>query len=165
MELRKAERDCYCRFCDKKIKRNTEEVIAHYTYRNTGQHIFICKECIEKSTELINSKNTILRDSDKAGTKYTDVQLEKPNMIEFGVMKDIKDIPYIDIVDKLKEEFEEVLVELNEKINIKDLASELLDLSQVSFTYLKKLELEGLIEIKAENKKHLKKLDDRGYIL
>ena len=53
MKLRKSNRTCYCRFCDKEIERNTEDVIYEYSYRNKGQHIFICKDCIKEAYNLV----------------------------------------------------------------------------------------------------------------
>lgn len=45
LERRQMERDAFCRACDKVIKRNTEEAIVWYSWRNKGQHILICLPC------------------------------------------------------------------------------------------------------------------------
>ena len=101
-------------------------------------------------------------ESDKAGTNYQDVPLFIPNTLKFGVMKEIDTFTLQAIRSKLREEYLEVMAE---SVNdVERLASELMDLCQVSFTYLKKLEKMGLIVIENENYKHLNKLTEREYI-
>lgn len=53
MEYREAKRDCYCRSCDDLIIRGTK-VIAMYSHRNKGQHIYLCVRCVNQMNELIN---------------------------------------------------------------------------------------------------------------
>jgi len=52
LERRQMERDAFCRACDKVIKRNTEEAIVWYSWRNKGQHIMICLPCSQKIGEM-----------------------------------------------------------------------------------------------------------------
>jgi hypothetical protein len=42
---RKAQRDCVCRGCDKRMKKNVDDVIHTYSSRNRGQHILFCFDC------------------------------------------------------------------------------------------------------------------------
>lgn len=61
MEYRVSERNCFCRLCDREITKNSEKVIAHYSHRNKGQHIFICRECVSEMfttvvTDELNEK-------------------------------------------------------------------------------------------------------------
>jgi len=61
LERRQMERDAFCRACDKVIKRNTEEAIIWYSWRNKGQHIMICLPCSQKIGEMageVYDKNT-----------------------------------------------------------------------------------------------------------
>lgn len=99
----------------------------------------------------------------KVGSNAIEVPLND-HKIEFGVMKDILKYRYYEIIEKLEEEYEEVIetIEYNHSIDHK--VEEIFDLMQVCFTYLKKLELNGTINIKKENEKHLNKLKKRGYI-
>lgn len=53
MEHRYTERDAYCRGCDKKIERHSEKVTAMYSWRNRGQHIYLCDECISKAFGMV----------------------------------------------------------------------------------------------------------------
>jgi uncharacterized protein YlaI len=43
---RKILRTAYCRGCDKEMNSGTE-VIATYSFRNRGQHIYFCLSCSE----------------------------------------------------------------------------------------------------------------------
>lgn len=52
LERRQMERDAFCRACDKVIKRNTEEAIVWYSWRNKGQHIMICLPCSQTIGEM-----------------------------------------------------------------------------------------------------------------
>jgi hypothetical protein len=51
-EHRKSERDCFCRGCDKKIKRNSEDIIYTYSFRNKGQSIIFCEDCVQEMFKL-----------------------------------------------------------------------------------------------------------------
>lgn len=53
INYRQTERNAFCRGCDKEIKRKTESVIATFSNRNRGQHIYFCKKCVEKMWFLI----------------------------------------------------------------------------------------------------------------
>lgn len=52
MEFRLTTRDAFCRGCDQAILKNTEEVFYTYSYRNQGQSIFLCRECVAKVIEM-----------------------------------------------------------------------------------------------------------------
>ena len=131
-----------------------------------------CKKCSSYGIcphsyfEYDKDPNTLpvsIPDSNKAGSKAIDVPLYIPNTIRFGVMKDLDNITYQDIKEKLTEEYKEVLVEYKNK-TIYPMASELIDVMQVCYTYLKKMQNDGLIIIENENCKHLNKLEGRGII-
>lgn len=47
-EIRQTERKANCRNCDKVIKPKTEKIIYIYSFRNRGQNIFICKDCLNR---------------------------------------------------------------------------------------------------------------------
>lgn len=51
MEIRKAKREAYCRGCDKVIEKG-EEMFSTYSWRNRGQNIHICLDCIDKITKM-----------------------------------------------------------------------------------------------------------------
>lgn len=51
-EYRQAQRDANCRVCDKEVSRGTEAVFW-YSYRNRGQHIVICPNCVETLYNLL----------------------------------------------------------------------------------------------------------------
>ena len=53
IEYRYTERDAFCGGCDKEIVAKTEKVFATYSYRNKGQHIYICVDCINKFNQLV----------------------------------------------------------------------------------------------------------------
>ena len=52
--IRKAEREAFCRFCDKVIRKG-ETMFSFYSWRNRGQNIHICLDCIEKFKTLDTS--------------------------------------------------------------------------------------------------------------
>ena len=45
-ERRQAQRDAFCRSCDKVIKKG-EDMVSMYSWRNQGQHIHLCLDCSE----------------------------------------------------------------------------------------------------------------------
>lgn len=51
IKLRGLERDAYCRGCDELMKKHTS-VIATYSFRNRGMHIFFCLDCAELIGQL-----------------------------------------------------------------------------------------------------------------
>ena len=53
-ERRKIKRDGFCRGCDQKLKRDEDEVIYTYTFRNRGQNILFCLDCCKNIGELAN---------------------------------------------------------------------------------------------------------------
>lgn len=44
---RLAARNAYCRSCDKVIKRDVDFMITLHSFRNTGQNIHICTDCVK----------------------------------------------------------------------------------------------------------------------
>lgn len=52
-EYRLAKNTCYCRSCDKEMRRNVDWGIFMSTFRNCGQKISICKDCVFKMHKLI----------------------------------------------------------------------------------------------------------------
>jgi uncharacterized protein YlaI len=56
IKFRLAKADLYCRGCDREVKRNKEWVIATYSFRNRGQHIYFCYDCAKKISDLITNK-------------------------------------------------------------------------------------------------------------
>jgi len=59
MNYRTLERSGYCRGCDKLIEKNTEKLISIYSHRNRGQHIYLCKDCVDKMVKLISDNKEI----------------------------------------------------------------------------------------------------------
>lgn len=56
IEYRQTERDAFCRGCDKQIKKKTEKVIYTYSWRNRGQNILICLDCVGEINRLIKGE-------------------------------------------------------------------------------------------------------------
>ena len=44
IELREAQREAFCRGCDRAIPKG-RKMVATYSFRNRGQHIFFCLDC------------------------------------------------------------------------------------------------------------------------
>ena len=42
---RKVKRDAYCRGCDTELRRDVDECIYTYSWRNRGQSILFCLDC------------------------------------------------------------------------------------------------------------------------
>lgn len=55
-EYREAERICFCRVCDKTINKG-ESAVFWYSFRNTGQNIMVCADCVETIYELLPKEN------------------------------------------------------------------------------------------------------------
>lgn len=53
MEYRLSKRDSYCRGCDKTLKRDKDRIMAMYSFRNRGQYIYFCKDCVLKMNSLV----------------------------------------------------------------------------------------------------------------
>lgn len=51
-EYRNAERDCFCRVCDRTIVKG-ESAVFWYSRRNRGQHILVCADCVETIYDLL----------------------------------------------------------------------------------------------------------------
>lgn len=52
-EYRLAKNTCYCRSCDKEMKKGKDWGIFMYSFRNRGQNICICEDCVVKMHKLI----------------------------------------------------------------------------------------------------------------
>jgi len=52
LEYRPAQREVICRGCDKTLNRG-DMLMSTYSFRNRGQHIYFCKECVLKMQQLI----------------------------------------------------------------------------------------------------------------
>lgn len=46
IEFRKMERKGFCRGCDKTLPKGTQ-IVYTYSWRNRGQNIFFCKDCVD----------------------------------------------------------------------------------------------------------------------
>ena len=53
---RQAERNAYCRGCDKLIKKG-EEMVTTYSSRNRGQNIHFCVNCAKQIGDLVKDDN------------------------------------------------------------------------------------------------------------
>ena len=60
-KFRLAKRDCYCRGCDKVLKRDTDMLLATYSFRNRGQYIYFCVDCVKEMNKLIEDKEKEIR--------------------------------------------------------------------------------------------------------
>lgn len=47
------ERNGFCRCCDKMLFRSVDKVVKFYSRRNCGQHIILCKACIQKLNDIV----------------------------------------------------------------------------------------------------------------
>lgn len=54
---RKAERNAFCRGCDKTIEKGSD-VIYTYSSRNRGQQIYFCVECAKQIGKLVDKAET-----------------------------------------------------------------------------------------------------------
>ena len=52
IERREAQRTCFCRGCDKELKKGTE-IVYTYSIRNRGQSIIFCLDCAKIIGELV----------------------------------------------------------------------------------------------------------------
>lgn len=59
MEYRLAERDSYCRGCDRLMSKKIDMVLYFYSHRNKGQHIYLCAKCVEKMHNIIGEFNDL----------------------------------------------------------------------------------------------------------
>lgn len=53
-EYRLAKRDACCRGCDETLKKDKDMLIATYSFRNRGQYIYFCEDCVKEMCKLIN---------------------------------------------------------------------------------------------------------------
>jgi len=57
--IRQSQQDCFCRVCDKKIQRNTEDIVSWYSWRNRGQNIHVCIPCMQILGKLVKHHETV----------------------------------------------------------------------------------------------------------
>ncbi len=53
LEVRRAQQDCFCRVCDKKMSRNVTPIVHIYSWRNRGQNIKLCFDCVSEISRLV----------------------------------------------------------------------------------------------------------------
>ena len=53
------QRNGYCRGCDIGLIKEKDKAIKFHTYRNTGQHILLCPECVCKMFSLVTQDQLI----------------------------------------------------------------------------------------------------------
>lgn len=53
IEYRLAKRDANCRGCDKILEKDKDMMISTYSFRNRGQYIYFCKDCVLLMNKLI----------------------------------------------------------------------------------------------------------------
>lgn len=76
-EFRKAERDAFCRSCDKPIKKGTD-MISWYSHRNQGMNIHLCLPCAEGIGALAKDHANIVAGAEiHSGGGYEESTLEK----------------------------------------------------------------------------------------
>lgn len=51
--FRTTERAAFCRGCDDVIVPNKDKVMVTYSFRNRGQHIYICQKCVQTMCALM----------------------------------------------------------------------------------------------------------------
>ena len=54
IEYRPAKRGAICRGCDKTLNKG-DMLISTYSFRNRGQYIYFCKDCVVSMQNLINN--------------------------------------------------------------------------------------------------------------
>lgn len=55
ISFRKMKRSGFCRGCDKDLEIN-DDVVATYSIRNRGQHIYFCVDCAKRIGEFVKEK-------------------------------------------------------------------------------------------------------------
>lgn len=58
LEIRKAKQDSFCRCCDKPLRKGIDNLVYMYSYRNRGQNILLCFDCIDLITEKVSEYKT-----------------------------------------------------------------------------------------------------------
>lgn len=56
IKYRQAERQAICRGCDKELNKG-DMMIATYSFRNRGQHIYFCRDCVKLMNNLIDNSD------------------------------------------------------------------------------------------------------------
>lgn len=52
-EYRLAEQAAFCRVCDKELQRKVDYMVSWHSWRNRGQNIHICPECVVTLYDLL----------------------------------------------------------------------------------------------------------------
>ena len=55
-EYRLAKRTSYCRGCDKENVKDTDMVLYFYSWRNRGQNILLCPDCVKEMYNVIKKE-------------------------------------------------------------------------------------------------------------
>ena len=55
-EYRLAKRTSYCRGCDKENVRDKDMVLYFYSWRNRGQNILLCPDCVKEMYDVIKNQ-------------------------------------------------------------------------------------------------------------
>ena len=53
MEYRLAQRNCWCRGCDKKLIKDQDKGVFHYSSANRGMNIIFCEGCVTKMFNMV----------------------------------------------------------------------------------------------------------------
>ena len=76
-EIRNAERNAFCRACDKTITKN-EEMVSWYSHRNWGMYIHLCLSCAGKLGDMVTEHKNILAGAEiHSDNGYQESTLEK----------------------------------------------------------------------------------------
>jgi hypothetical protein len=76
-EFRKAERDAFCRSCDKTIKKGTD-MVSWYSHRNQGMNIHLCLQCAKDIGTIVTDRENILAGAEIHSDKgYQESTLEQ----------------------------------------------------------------------------------------
>jgi uncharacterized protein YlaI len=61
-EYRLAEQNAHCRVCDKVIERKVDYMVSWYSFRNRGQNIHICPDCVKELYYLVINAGEVVND-------------------------------------------------------------------------------------------------------
>ena len=51
-EYRFAKNTCFCRACDRVLRKGEDKAVYFYSFRNQGMHVIICPKCVEQLYNL-----------------------------------------------------------------------------------------------------------------
>jgi uncharacterized protein YlaI len=76
-EIRKAERNAFCRACDKTITKS-DDMVSWYSHRNQGMHIHLCLSCAKDIGAMVTEHKNILAGAEIHADKgYRESTLEE----------------------------------------------------------------------------------------